>query len=99
MLSGRKAEASPALKEILSGVPEDPLPSMKERLSLLSSSFIEHYLQKKGENEPGFHQEFAVYRSQLGQTLYYRLLESVLGGEAKLRSDKQELSVSFHSVI
>lgn len=92
MLSGRKAEASEGLKELLKGCKEDPLPSMMTRLEHLSRLFITHYLAKRGENTPGFHQEFALYRSQLGQSLYYRLLESVLGSEGKLRSDKAELT-------
>lgn len=92
MLSGRKSEASEKLKELLNGCKQDPLPSMKTRLAHLSEMFIAHYLAKRGDNAPGFHQEFALYRSQLGQTLYYRLLESVLGSEAKLRADKAELT-------
>jgi hypothetical protein len=94
ILSGRKAEPSETLKELLSNCKVDPLPSMKVRLQKLSEMFIRHYLHKRGDNQPGFHQEFALYRSQLGQTLYYRLLESVLGSEAKLRADKAELTVS-----
>ncbi len=95
MLSGRKAEASDGLLELLVGCREDPLPSMKTRLSTLCSSFISAYLAKRGvgnENAPGFHAEFALYRSQLGCSLYYRLLESILASEAKLRSDKGELT-------
>ena len=62
---------------------------------MLSEKFCDEYQTKKGDNQPGLHVEFAHYRSQLSQTLYYRLLESILAQEAKLRSDKAELTVSF----
>lgn len=95
MLSGRKTEASPALKDLLNSCTKDPVPTMQERLKKFSEIFTDQYSTKKGDNQPGLHVEFAHYRSQLGQTLYYRLLESILSHEVKLRSDKVELTVKF----
>jgi hypothetical protein len=49
-------------------------------------------LNKEGGNRPGFHQEFAVYRAQLDQTLYYRLLKRILVNEAKIKSEKEDVT-------
>jgi len=94
MLSGRRTEPSPALKELLNSCTKDPFLSMQQRIQKLSEIFTDQYSTKKGDNQPGLHVEFAHYRSQLAQTLYYRLLESILSHEVKLRSDKGELTVS-----
>lgn len=96
LLSGRKAEASDSLRAIVSQFPKDPLPAMEERLKNLSEKFRYTFAQTKGEKQPGMHTEFAHYRAQLAQTLYYRLLESILAAENKQRSDKSELAVRLY---
>jgi len=96
MLSGRRPEPSDGLKTLLVGCSKDPLPSTVERVKKLSELFCENYSKnKKGESQPGLFLEFAHYRSQLGQTLYFRLLENILSAELKqVKSDKAELTVS-----
>ncbi|ODM98694.1 Retinoblastoma-like protein 1 [Orchesella cincta] len=93
LLSGRKAEASQTLRDIVANFPKNPIPIMEERLKNLSELFCVRFACTKGEKQPGMHTEFAYYRSQLAQTLFYRLLESILAAENKQRSDKSELSV------
>lgn len=65
--------------------------TMEERLKNLAAIFCEKY-STKNDNQPGFHAEFVKFRSQLGHTLYYRLLESVLTLEKK-RDNKFDFSV------
>lgn len=93
LLSGRKAEPSSNLRDIFAQFPKDPLPLMEERLKNLSELFCVRFAYTKGEKQPGMHTEFAYYRSQLAQTLFYRLLESILTTENKQRADKSELAV------
>lgn len=63
-------------------------------MTRLGDIFCREYASAKSANQPGLHAEFAVYRSQLAQTLYYRLMENILASESKLKVDKGDLNVS-----
>ena len=78
---------------MLSSCVRNPLAGIESRLKRLGDIFCDKY-SGKSDNQPGLHAELSKFRSQLGQTLYYRLLESILTLENK-RGDKGDLSVSF----
>jgi retinoblastoma-like protein 2 len=97
MLSGRKPEPSAHLTAILSSCNRNPTAGIVERVKTLSDSFCDNYSKNKlGASQPGLFLEFAHYRSALGQTLYFRLLENIISVEMKQmsKSDKSELTVS-----
>ncbi|CAG7834073.1 unnamed protein product [Allacma fusca] len=91
LLSNRRPEPSPALLELLNSCSRNPVQSIHDRLQKYGQLFCQGY-SLKYDNQPGLHSEFAQFRSQIGQTLYYRLLESILTAESKLRVDNSELT-------
>lgn len=78
LLSGRQAAPSPILQQIILSCQENP--HIEERVKEMGQRFCAHYTQSV--EHPGT-LDFAQKRLQLAETLYYKLLESILSEEMK----------------
>lgn len=88
LLVGRKALPSDDLLDILSEIGTDPKTRIMERVTEMGEIFCAHYV-KETDDHAGSQIDFAKKRLQLGECLYYKLLESILFTEKK-RNDSKE---------
>ncbi|KAL4235049.1 Retinoblastoma-like protein 1 [Mactra antiquata] len=86
LLSGRKTAPSDDLKDMLMDLGGDSLfTTITQRVQDMGEIFCNNYVQPS-ENHPGSQLDFAKRRLQLGESLYYKTLESILTSE-KRRSE------------
>ncbi|VDI37744.1 retinoblastoma-like protein 1 [Mytilus galloprovincialis] len=90
LLSGRKTSPSDALIEMFSECPKDPIDGILSRVREMGEVFCNQYVQPTDEN-PGAHIDFAKRRLQLGESLYYKILESIVAQEKRRLSSKEAI--------
>ncbi|XP_048757821.2 retinoblastoma-like protein 1 isoform X3 [Ostrea edulis] len=88
LLLGRKALPSDDLLDIFSEIGSDPKTRIMERVDEMGEVFCSHYVQET-EDHAGSQIDFAQKRLQLGECLYYKMLESVLFNEKKRMDNKE----------
>ncbi|OWF55242.1 retinoblastoma-like protein 1 isoform X1 [Mizuhopecten yessoensis] len=89
LLSGRKTGPSEELLQLFQECKKDPNESIIPRLKEMGDIFCSHYVQAT-EDHPGAHIDFAKRRLQLGESLYFKTLESVIMSEKKRRQGSKE---------
>ncbi|XP_076470216.1 retinoblastoma-like protein 1 [Babylonia areolata] len=82
LLSGRKTSPSDFLIEEFKACSKNPLDDVMGRVKEMGKTFCSHYVQPLGSH-PGAHIDFARKRLQLGESLYFKMLESIVLGEKK----------------
>ncbi|KAJ8302946.1 hypothetical protein KUTeg_019342 [Tegillarca granosa] len=82
LLSGRKTCPSDTLLELFNTCTRNPKDVIVERVKEMGETFCTNYVQPT-DTHPGAHKDFAKKRLQLGESLYYKVLESVLVAEKK----------------
>ena len=90
LLSGRKTSPSDALLDMFSECPKDPLDGILSRVREMGEVFCNQYVQPTDEN-PGACIDFAKRRLQLGESLYYKILENIVAQEKKRLSGKEAI--------
>ncbi|XP_061162475.1 retinoblastoma-like protein 1 isoform X1 [Saccostrea echinata] len=88
LLVGRKALPSDDLLDIFSEIGTDPKTRIMERVDEMGEIFCNHYVQET-EDHAGSQIEFAQKRLQLGECLYYKMVESILFNERKRMDNKE----------
>ncbi|XP_041375450.1 retinoblastoma-like protein 1 isoform X2 [Gigantopelta aegis] len=93
LLSGRKTSPSDALIEIFKDCSHNPNDEIVSRIKEMGNTFCDHYIQPS-DGHPGAHIDFAKRRLQLGESLYYKLLESIVLDESRRTSKDQKVDLS-----
>ncbi|CAG0894061.1 unnamed protein product [Darwinula stevensoni] len=92
LLQGHTNVPSETLISVFKNCQENSLTEIQKRLKVMGDAFCESFTQPS-ENHPGSDMEFARKRLQLGESLYYKALESVLLAEQKrLNNDSADLT-------
>lgn len=82
LLSGRKTSPSDTLLEIFNIGSKNHLDSIVKCEKEMGEIFCKSYAQPSGDH-PGSHVDFAKKRLQLGESLYYKSLETIMLAEKK----------------
>lgn len=83
LLSGRKTSPSDTLQEMLTELGGESLvDTVTQRIHDMGEIFCNNYVQAS-ENHPGSQMDFAKRRLQLGESLYFKTLESIMLSEKK----------------
>ncbi|XP_046356555.1 retinoblastoma-like protein 1 isoform X1 [Haliotis rufescens] len=82
LLSGRRTSPSDTLLEVFGECNKDPKDDIVSRVQDMGEIFCTHYVQPS-EGHPGAHIDFARRRLQLGESLYFKMLENIVQGEKK----------------
>ncbi|KAJ1524171.1 hypothetical protein ONE63_010698 [Megalurothrips usitatus] len=86
LLSGRSAAPSDTLLEIFQSCSRNPKDKVLGFVSAIGQKFCESYSQQASEQEKSSNMssmDFAKKRLQLGETLYYKILENIITEERK----------------
>ncbi|KAK3927281.1 Retinoblastoma-like protein 1 [Frankliniella fusca] len=86
LLSGRTAAPSETLLEIFKSCSRDPKEKVLGFVSAIGQKFCERYSQQASDQERSgsmSSMDFAKKRLQLGETLYYKILENIITDEKK----------------
>ncbi|KDR11553.1 Retinoblastoma-like protein 1, partial [Zootermopsis nevadensis] len=86
LLAGRQAGPSETLLELFRSCSCDPKEKIEEWVREMGHLFCTRYTQHT-DDHPGKHMDFARKRLQLGESLYYKLLENILVEERKKKPD------------
>lgn len=81
LLVGRKPAPSDTLKEMLSSCTQDIEATIEARVNELGEQFCRNYSQNTEDNDSNA--DFGRKRLQLAQTLFYKLLETILNDEKR----------------
>ncbi|PVD21293.1 hypothetical protein C0Q70_19465 [Pomacea canaliculata] len=99
LLSGRKTSPSDYLLEEFKECSKTPLQEITSRVKEMGEIFCKYYVQPS-DNCPAGHIDFARKRLQLGESLYYKMLESIVTGEKKrLVSSLKEQKVDLTGLL
>ncbi|KAL8603054.1 hypothetical protein ACOMHN_015619 [Nucella lapillus] len=82
LLSGRKTCPTDFLIEEFKLCSKNPMEELTGWVKEMGKTFCSHYVQPLGTH-PGAHIDFARVRLQLGESLYFKMLESIVLGEKK----------------
>ncbi|XP_069112560.1 retinoblastoma-like protein 1 isoform X2 [Argopecten irradians] len=93
LLSGRKTGPSEELLQLFQECKKDPNDSIIPRLKEMGDVFCNHYVQPT-DDHPGAHIDFAKRRLQLGESLYFKTLESIITSERKRRKKGSKESLA-----
>ncbi|XP_069675672.1 retinoblastoma-like protein 1 isoform X2 [Periplaneta americana] len=86
LLAGRQASPSETLLELFRSCSSDPKEKVAEWVREMGHQFCTRYTQHT-DDHPGKHMDFARKRLQLGESLYYKLLENILVEERKKKPE------------
>ncbi|XP_074644237.1 retinoblastoma-like protein 1 [Tubulanus polymorphus] len=100
LLSGRKTSPSDCLLLIFKECAESPNDVIVKRVKDMGEIFCTSYAQPYNDH-PGSQIDFAKKRLQLGESLYYKILENVIMHERKIMAskDKSALSSIFENEV
>ncbi|XP_064640132.1 retinoblastoma-like protein 1 [Lineus longissimus] len=94
LLSGRKTSPSDTLIEIFENAcAVNPMEGIVERVKEMGEMFCNAF-EQPSEGHPGSHIDFAKKRLQLGESLYYKILENIMVKEKERAKDKDKLDFS-----
>ncbi|XP_046481637.1 retinoblastoma-like protein 1 isoform X1 [Neodiprion pinetum] len=82
LLAGRKPAPSDTLKEILNSCTQDTEATIEARVNEIGEQFYRNYTQNT-EDSDTTNVDFGRKRLQLAQTLFYKLLETILSDEKR----------------
>lgn len=91
LLNGYKTSPSDTLLELFKECARNPIDDISARVKKMGEMFCTRYVQP-WEDHPGSQLDFAKKRLQLGETLYYKVLENVMTNEKKRLPPKTDLS-------
>ncbi|XP_063225923.1 retinoblastoma-like protein 1 isoform X1 [Bacillus rossius redtenbacheri] len=91
MLAGRQAAPSELLVSVFRGCARDPHDKIREQVKEMGQQFYTRYTQQSDRNCPS-HIDFPHKRLQLGESLYYKLLENILVDERKKKPPNFDFS-------
>nr|CAD7444289.1 unnamed protein product [Timema bartmani] len=83
MLLGRQASPSDGLIAIFNSCTRNPRKKVEEHVKEMGTLFCTQFTQQQPSNHPSMQIDFPRKRLQLGETLYYKLLENILLDERK----------------
>nr|CAD7396042.1 unnamed protein product [Timema cristinae] len=83
MLLGRQAAPSDGLIAIFNSCTRNPRKKVEEHVKEMGTLFCTQFTQQQPSNPPSMQIDFPRKRLQLGETLYYKLLENILLDERK----------------
>lgn len=92
LMSGSKQGPSDKLHNILKSCARDPTEAVTARLKEMSEAFSQHY-DSSAEEDGGMGKEMAVKYFGLAETLYYRMLESIIDREKMILGEADLSSV------
>lgn len=92
LLSGTKQGPSDKLHSILTSCARDPTEAITVRLKEMSDTFSQHY-ESSAEADGGMGKDMAVKYFGLAETLYYRMLESIIDREKMILGEADLSSV------
>lgn len=82
LLAGRKPTPSDTLKEMLNSCTQDIKANIEARVNEIGEQFYKNYTQNTEDNDT-INADFGRKRLQLAQTLFYKLLETILNDEKR----------------
>nr|CAD7428543.1 unnamed protein product [Timema monikensis] len=83
MLLGRQSAPSDGLIAIFNSCTRNPRKKVEEHVKEMGTLFCTQFTQQQPSNPPSMQIDFPRKRLQLGETLYYKLLENILLDERK----------------
>lgn len=98
LLSGRKTSPTDFLLEEFKLCSKNPLEELMGWVKEMGKTFCNHYVQPLGTH-PGAHIDFARRRLQLGESLYFKMLESIVLIEKKRLGNSSSEKVDLTGLL
>ena len=92
LVSGRQTGPSEELRRIFRECTNNPEESIKSRVKEMGDKFCNHYVNHTEEGQTGFSMDMARKRLQLGESLYYKVLEKIIIDEKRRLKSETDLS-------
>ena len=93
LVSGRQTGPSEELRRIFSECANNPGESIQARVKEMGEKFCTHYVNQADEGRTtGFSMDMARKRLQLGESLYYKVLENIINDERRRLKPGTDLS-------
>ena len=95
-MSGRQTGPSEELRRIFSDCGNNPEESIRKRVKEMGDKFCNHYVNHTEEGQTAFSTDMARKRLQLGESLYYKVLEKIINDEKRRLKSDTDLSGNYY---